>query len=109
MWVSTAGGHPPSFSLNVLAKGLTEGVQLMVLGEKRRFWIPGNPRVTTTHLPTRTHPRGCSSMTWSCWRSCETTAMNSMSLAVAGTFAALFIGRKLGLNRLGLSHTPRTT
>ncbi len=35
-------GQPTSFPLNGVIKGWTEGVQLMVEGEKRRFWIPGN-------------------------------------------------------------------
>jgi FKBP-type peptidyl-prolyl cis-trans isomerase len=33
-------GKPASFPLNEVIKGWTEGVQLMVLGEKTRFWIP---------------------------------------------------------------------
>jgi FKBP-type peptidyl-prolyl cis-trans isomerase len=33
-------GQPTSFPLNAVIKGWTEGVQLMVEGEKRRFWIP---------------------------------------------------------------------
>jgi FKBP-type peptidyl-prolyl cis-trans isomerase len=33
-------GQPATFPLNGVIKGWTEGVQLMVEGEKRRFWIP---------------------------------------------------------------------
>ncbi|MGC4094947.1 MAG: FKBP-type peptidyl-prolyl cis-trans isomerase [Polyangiaceae bacterium] len=39
---SLTGGAPISFPLNGVIKGWTEGVQLMVEGEKTRFWIPGN-------------------------------------------------------------------
>jgi len=38
---SVARGEPISFPLNGVIAGWTEGVQLMVEGEKRRFWIPG--------------------------------------------------------------------
>src|SRR6185503_1993784 len=37
---SVARGEPTSFPLNRVIAGWTEGVQLMVVGEKRRFWIP---------------------------------------------------------------------
>jgi FKBP-type peptidyl-prolyl cis-trans isomerase len=34
-------GQPISFRLDQVIKGWTEGVQLMKVGEKARFWIPG--------------------------------------------------------------------
>ncbi len=37
---SVAQGRPISFALNGVIPGWTEGVQLMVEGEKMRFWIP---------------------------------------------------------------------
>jgi peptidylprolyl isomerase len=37
---SVARGKPAFFALNKVIPGWTEGVQLMVVGEKRRFWIP---------------------------------------------------------------------
>jgi len=37
---SVRRGQPISFSLNGVIKGWTEGVQLMVVGDKARLWIP---------------------------------------------------------------------
>jgi peptidylprolyl isomerase len=40
MFDTSAGDMPVSFPLDRVIKGWTEGVQLMVAGETRRFWIP---------------------------------------------------------------------
>lgn len=37
---SVTRGSPTTFKLNQVIRGWTEGVRLMVEGEKRRFWIP---------------------------------------------------------------------
>ena len=39
---SVTRGEPISFPLDGVIAGWTEGVQLMVVGEKRRFWIPAS-------------------------------------------------------------------
>ncbi len=39
---SVQRGEPATFPLNRVIAGWTEGVQLMVAGEKTRFWIPEN-------------------------------------------------------------------
>lgn len=37
---SIVRGKPATFGLDQVIRGWTEGVQLMVEGEKTRFWIP---------------------------------------------------------------------
>jgi peptidylprolyl isomerase len=37
---SVARGEPATFAVNKVIAGWTEGLQMMVEGEKRRFWIP---------------------------------------------------------------------
>ena len=37
---SVSRGEPSTFSLDAVIPGWTEGLQMMVEGEKRRFWIP---------------------------------------------------------------------
>ncbi len=39
---SVVRGQTATFPLNRVIKGWTEGLQLMVVGEKRRFWIPAD-------------------------------------------------------------------
>jgi len=38
---SVAKGRPATLGLDEVIDGWTEGLQMMVEGEKRRFWIPG--------------------------------------------------------------------
>lgn len=50
---SVARGQPARFSLGGVIPGWTEGVQLMVEGEKVRFWIPGNLAYDQPGVPAR--------------------------------------------------------
>jgi FKBP-type peptidyl-prolyl cis-trans isomerase len=40
MFETTTGSQPAEFGLDEVVRGWTEGVQMMVEGETRRFWIP---------------------------------------------------------------------
>jgi FKBP-type peptidyl-prolyl cis-trans isomerase len=51
MFDSSIGGTPVAFPLNQVIPGWTEGVQLMVEGEKRRFWIPGELAYDNIEMP----------------------------------------------------------
>ena len=46
---------PATFPLNRVVKGWTEGVQLMVVGEILRFWIPEN----LAYQDVQVHLRAC--------------------------------------------------
>jgi peptidylprolyl isomerase len=53
---SVRRGQPSDFFLHQVIDGWTEGLQLMVKGEKRRFWIPGHLAYDNSTRPDA--PRG---------------------------------------------------
>ena len=53
---SVVRGEPAEFPLDGVIPGWTEGVQLMVVGEKRRFWIPG--ALAYDNIPMPGAPKG---------------------------------------------------
>ena len=53
---SVKRGQPIDFYLNEVIPGWTEGVQLMVKGERRRLWIPG--KLAYDNSPRPDAPKG---------------------------------------------------
>ena len=53
---SVVRGEPLEYPLQKLIPGWVEGMQLMVAGEKRRFWIPGH--LAYDNIPDPTAPKG---------------------------------------------------
>jgi peptidylprolyl isomerase len=53
---SVVRGEPLVHALDGLIPGWIEGVQLMVVGEKRRFWIPG--ALAYDNIPDPNAPKG---------------------------------------------------
>lgn len=51
---SVIRGEPATFRLDEVIRGWTEGLQLMVAGEKRRFWIPAK----LAYADDKTRPQG---------------------------------------------------
>lgn len=52
---SVARGEPATFTLDGVIRGWTEGVQMMVEGEKRRFWIPAELAYGNSTRPDAPH------------------------------------------------------
>ena len=66
---SITRGEPSVLSLDGVIKGWVEGLQLMVKGEKRRFWIPADLAYGDTPS-NRDEPAG----RWSSTSSCSTSS-----------------------------------
>ena len=64
---SIVRGEPISFGLDQVIPGWTEGVQLMKVGEKARFWIPGHLAYGDAPAAVDAHTAPWC-LTWSCFR-----------------------------------------
>jgi peptidylprolyl isomerase len=53
---SVLRGEPTEFQVDAVIPGWTEGLQLMVVGEKRRFWIPGTLAYDNIEVPPGREP-----------------------------------------------------
>ena len=79
---SVARGEPATFPLDGVIPGWTEGVQLMVEGEKTRFWIPE----TLAYKGQQRAVRACSCSTSSCSRSSRARGCRPGAVARDATY-----------------------
>src|SRR4030095_16290644 len=56
MFETSTNGPPVTFLVGSVIPGWTEALQLMVAGEKRRFWIPGS--LAYDNSPNPSDPKG---------------------------------------------------
>jgi peptidylprolyl isomerase len=59
MFETSRGSQPPTFRLTQVVDGWKEGVQLMVTGETRRFWIPADLAYGKVNDPTAPQGQLC--------------------------------------------------